>query len=293
MATQLTSSSGSYLFGSGCQTALVGMSINVLDHPELVESLRKGDMSPIVELAREQRRAGMNIIDVMLAHPDLDEEALMPSAVQMAAEASGLPISIDSTDPRVFERVLREYPHKALVNSVNGEEWKLDSILPIVRETGSAVVGLTMDDAGIPDDVEGRLRIAAKIIARAEALGIPREDVVIDVLCLSAGSSAPDTLQVTLEANRRVKQEFGTTTLLGIYNVGHGMPQKEVANLVSLVLGIGAGLDAGLVDPFSKELFLMVKMADFVTGRDPFAKEYLRHYRQAKQAAKLNLEMSQ
>lgn len=284
MATELTSREGPYVFGSGHPTALVGMSINVLDFPDLVESLKANDLSPIERLAREQKLAGIDIIDVMLAHPELDELELMPPAVRLAAEVSGLPISIDSTDPRVFEKVLKQYPYKALVNSVNGEQWKLNAILPLVKESGSAVVGLTMDDGGIPSDVEGRFRIAEKIVAQAESLGIPRDDVVIDVLCMAAGSSAPDALHVTLDACRRVKQELGTTTLLGIYNIGHGMPQKEIANLVTLVLGIGAELDAGLIDPFSPEKYLMVKMADFVAGRDPFAKSYLQHYRRLRQS---------
>jgi 5-methyltetrahydrofolate--homocysteine methyltransferase len=196
--------------------------------------------------------------------------------VQFVSEKVEVPLCLDSASPKALQAALRVYKGKPLINSVNGGEESLKATLPLVKEYGAAVIGLTMDDEGIPKDPERRVAIAAKIIERAESLGIPRSDVIIDCLTLSVGAEAQAGL-VTLEAIRRVKGEFGVNLTLGASNLSFGLPDRPLLNNTFLAMAIAAGVNCPIVD--AAKVRPSILAADLILGRDQHAMRYIRAYK--------------
>jgi 5-methyltetrahydrofolate--homocysteine methyltransferase len=191
----------------------------------------------------------------------------------------GVPLCIDTADKQALEAALKVYKGKPLINSVNGEEKNLEVVLPLVAEYGAAVIGLTMDDDGIPRQAEKRFEIAKKIVERAESLGIPREDVLIDCLALTV-SAEPDAAIITLKAIDLVRTELGVNQALGHSNVSFGLPDREVINRVALGMVIRAGVNAPIVN--AAEVKQSILAADLLLGRDQYAMNYIKHYREHK-----------
>jgi len=187
------------------------------------------------------------------------------------------PLCLDSTDPEALEAALKVYRGKPLLNSVTGEEHSLARILPLVREYGTAVIGLTQDDEGIPGDAERRVAIAHRVVERAQALGIPREDIIIDCLALAVGADTGSGL-VTIETIRRVKAELGVNLTLGASNVSFGLPDRELLNGAFLVMAIAAGVNCPIVDV--ARVRPIVLAADLLLDRDRRARRYTEAYRQ-------------
>lgn len=233
--------------------AVVGERINPTGKRRLKEALRSGDDEYVVKEALSQQDAGADLLDVNAGLPDIDEPAVLSRLVRAIQAVSPLPLQIDSADPSAIEAAVRVYNGKPIINSVNGKEESLRTILPIARRYGAAVVGLTLDDSGIPATAEGRFAIAERILNRALALGIPRSDVLIDCLTLTASTHQSQVLE-TVQALRMVKERLGLHTVLGVSNVSFGLPARESLNAAFLAAALGAGLDLPIINPLSASM---------------------------------------
>ena len=237
---------------------VVGERLNPTGKKLMKEALRKGDMDYMLSQGLAQREAGADILDVNVGLPDIDEKTAMSQVVRALQGVVDAPLQIDSTDPAVIEQALRLYCGKAIVNSVNGDEESLDAILPIVKKYGAAVVGLTLDKNGIPQTADARLAIARRILDRALACGIRKEDVFIDCLTLTVSAEQEAAAQ-TLTAVQRVKQELGLKTVLGVSNISFGLPQRAVINQNFLALALAHGLDLPIINPNAPAMMATVR----------------------------------
>ncbi|MDR1690149.1 MAG: homocysteine S-methyltransferase family protein [Clostridiales bacterium] len=227
---------------------IIGERINPTGKPKFKEALLKGDMNYVLKQGVEQISAGADILDVNVGMPGIDETETMKNAVISLQAVTDSPLQIDSSNPACLEAALRVYNGKPIVNSVNGEEKSLEAVLPIVKKYGAAVVGLTLDEAGIPDDTAGRVKIAQKILNRALSLGIKKQDVFIDCLTLTV-SAQPDSAKVTLECLKFIRENLGLKTVLGVSNISFGLPNRESLNRAFLTLAIGSGLNLPIINP--------------------------------------------
>ena len=227
---------------------IIGERINPTGKKLFKEALRNNDTGYILNQAIEQIRAGADILDVNVGLPEIDEKAMMIKAVKEIQSVTDAPLQIDSTIPEVLEAALRIYNGKPIVNSVNGEESSLETVLPLVKRYGAAVVGLTLDKNGIPPKAEQRFAIAEKILKRAMYYGIPKEDVFIDCLTLTA-SAEQEAVMETLRALGRVKKELGLKTVLGVSNISFGLPNRPLINQNFLTMALTYGLDLPIINP--------------------------------------------
>jgi 5-methyltetrahydrofolate--homocysteine methyltransferase len=233
-----------------------------------------------------QVQAGADILDVNVGVAGLDEVALLPRAVQMLIDAVDVPLCLDSHNPAALEAALKVYRGKPIINSVNGQEHALQQILPLVRQYGAAVIALTMDDDGIPTTAERRVAIAQRIVERAEALGIPRADIIMDCLALTIATDGQAAL-VTLDTIHRVKAELGVNQTLGASNISFGLPERDILNGGFLTLVIAAGVTCPTVDV--AKVRPAVLSADLLLGRDDYAMRFIRDFRR-RQALKPQVE---
>ena len=277
METILVGLEREVIAASNRPTVLIGDRINPVGRKGLARSLTEGDLGLLAAEAREQAREGADVIDVHVGGVDVDEESLLPTAVQLAASVTGLPICLDTSDADALEAALEVCPGKPLVNSVGGERKALEKILPLVKDHGAALIGLTMDEGGIPDTPEERLSIAERILAEAVNLGIPEQDVVIDPLALSVGADQ-GAAAVTLESIRLIATSLGVNMTLGAKNVYFGLPERQGVNDIFLALAIAAGVTCPLVDP--KRARRVIVVTDLLLGRDEFATRYISYCRQ-------------
>ena len=227
---------------------IIGERINPTGKKLFKEALRNNDTGYILNQAIEQIRAGADILDVNVGLPEIDEKAMMIKAVKEIQSVTDAPLQIDSTIPEVLEAALRIYNGKPIVNSVNGEESSLETVLPLVKKYGAAVVGLTLDKNGIPPKAEQRFAIAEKILKRAMYYGIPKEEVFIDCLTLTA-SAEQEAVMETLRALGRVKKELGLKTVLGVSNISFGLPNRPLINQNFLTMALTYGLDLPIINP--------------------------------------------
>ena len=263
-------------------TVIIGERINPTGKKRLAAALAAGDLRLVRKFARDQAAAGADIIDVNVGAAGVDEDVLLPEAVQAVAEEVELPISIDSAKPKALEAALRVAPGRPLLNSVNGEERSLREILPLAKEFGVPAVCLCMDDNGIPPTAEGRLAVARKIAERAAGLGIGPEDLLFDCLALTV-SSDQNAAKVTLDTMALVRRELGVNLTLGASNVSFGLPDRELLNGVFLGLAIQAGLTAPIVDAEKVRPYIL--SADLLLGKDEWSMRYITAFRQRQQAA--------
>ena len=277
MRTRISSATKEVLIGNGQPTVLIGERINPAGKTEMSQALKAGNLEIIRKEALAQVQAGADIIDVNVSTFGVDEVTLLPQAVQVVIDTVDVPLCLDSTNPKALEAVLKVYKGKPLINSVTGEEQSLAKILPLVREYGTAVIGLTQDGDGIPSDSERRVAIAHKIVERAEAAGIPRQDVIIDCLCLAVGADTRAGL-VTIESIRRVKAELEVNLTLGASNISFGLPDRSLLNSTFLAITIAAGVTCPIVDV--AKVRPIVLAADLVLGHDRRARRYTEAYRQ-------------
>lgn len=234
----------------GRDPVVIGERINPTGKKKLQAALRAGDMDYVLNEAFQQEEAGAHILDVNVGLPGLDEPAVLTQTVEAIQAVTGLPLQLDTSNPEAMEAALRRYNGKPLINSVNGKEESLAAILPLVKKYGGGLVCLTLDDDGIPADAEGRLAIAEKIVRRAEAMGIPRRELLIDGLTMPV-SAGGENAKVTLETLRRAKAELGVKTALGVSNVSFGLPKREVLNQNFFTMALQAGLDGAIINPKS------------------------------------------
>ena len=278
METVVTGKNTEVKFGQGLPTVIIAERINPTGRKSLSEELKEGKLDIVEKDAIKQAEAGGHIIDVNVGAVSVDEASMLPRAVKKVMEVTNNPICIDSANPEAIKAALEVYPYKALINSVNGKEESMETILPLVKESGSAVVCLTMDEEGIKNDVDARFNIAKKIIERAESLGIKREDLVFDCLVMTA-STDTNSGKITLETMRKVVGEFGVSTTFGASNISFGMPDRDLLNIHFLTMGIINGLCAPITDPLTEGLLKALKAADFLAGRDSYGMNFISMYR--------------
>ena len=256
---------------------VVGERINPTGKPRLQQALREGNWDYVLKLALDQQDAGAEVLDVNVGLPDGDEAARMASAVKTLQGGLDLPLQLDSTDPAALEAGLRAYHGKAIVNSVSGKAESLRRVLPLCRKYGAAVVGLCLDDGGLPADRAARVAIAKRIRDAALALGIPESDLIIDCLTLTV-SAQQDQAQETLGALRDVREALGLKTTLGVSNVAFGLPRREALTAVFLAEALQAGLTLPIVNPGAAAVMDAVTAHRVLSGEDPGAEAYLRRF---------------
>ena len=253
---------------------VIGERINPTGKKKFKEALEKNDLDYILNEGLSQVEAGADILDVNVGHSEIDEEEMMQKVVTSLQGSIGLPLQLDSTSPEVLEKALRIYTGKAIINSVNGEEKSISAVLPLAKKYGAAIVGLTLDEEGIPETAEKRIEIAERIINRAIEIGIPKEDIIID--CLTMTVSAKQTAaQITLDAMKQVKEKFGVKTTLGISNVSFGLPQREVVNTAFVTLALENGLDLPIMNPNSPSMIGAVRAYKVLKSIDKDSVQYI------------------
>lgn len=259
------------------QPRVIGERINPTGKKRFKEALIANDMDYILGQAVEQIHAGADILDVNVGLPDIDEKSMMVAAVKAIQGICDTPLQLDSTIPEVLEAGLRVYNGKPIVNSVNGEDESLDAILPLVKKYGAAVVGLTLDKGGIPKKAEDRIAVAKKILDRAMALGIPREDVYIDCLTLTA-SAEQDGVMETLKALKYVRHEMGLQTVLGVSNISFGLPNREMITRTFLTMALHDGLTLPIINPNIESIMGAVRAYKLLKGIDRDCIEFVNWY---------------
>ena len=259
----------------GCR--VIGERINPTGKKAMKAALLAGDYGYAQAQAVEQEEAGADILDVNAGLPEIDERAALCKLVQAVQAVSDLPLQIDCGKADAIEAALRVYAGKAIVNSVNGEDRVLNSILPVVKKYGAAVVGLTMDEHGIPKTAEERVRIAEKIIRTCASYGIPQEDIYIDCLTLTV-SAEQGQAHETLEALRQIKQKYRVRTVLGVSNISFGLPNRQIVNTSFLTAALFAGLDAPILNPNVPENMQAVAAFRALSGQDKNCADYVARY---------------
>ncbi len=259
---------------------VIGERINPTGKKLMKEALRRGDVDFMLGQALAQTQAGADILDVNVGLPDIDEAQMMVRTVKALQGITDAPLQIDSTDPTVLEQALRVYCGKAIVNSVNGEQAVLDRILPLVKKYGAAVVGLTLDEKGIPKTAVERLAIARRILDAALAHGIRKEDVYIDCLTLTASAEQEGAYQ-TLLALRMVKEQLGLKTVLGVSNISFGLPARPVVNQNFLAMAMVYGLDLPIMNPNVDTMMAAVRSFHLLMNVDTDAREFIAAYADA------------
>lgn len=256
---------------------IIGERINPTGKKLFKEALKKHDLDYIMRQALEQTGAGAEILDVNVGLPDIDEKEMMLAAVNAIQSVTDAPLQIDTTELPVLEAALRIVSGKPIVNSVNGEDEKLDTVLPLVKKYGAAVVGLTLDENGIPRTAEERFAIAEKILRRAQEYGIPKRDVYIDCLTLTA-SAEQDGVKETLKALRMVTEKLGLKTVLGVSNISFGLPNRELVNSTFISLAMQCGLTLPIMNPNIASMTGAVRAFRLLSGYDRHGAEFIESY---------------
>ena len=280
----LTSRSRTLIIGQGQSPVFVGERINPTARKKLAEDIREGRMHLVLDEARSQVEAGAPVLDVNMGVPGIDEPLAMKRAVMQIQAAIDVPVAIDSANPAAVEAGLKSFAGKALINSVNGEEKSLHAILPLARRYGAAVLGLTLDERGIPATAAERVSIARRIVQAAEEYGIAREDVYIDCLVQTASAQQSQVME-TLKGVQQVKQELGVKTMLGVSNVSHGLPAREILNSTFLAMAIGFGLDLPIINPFDRRMREALNAAAVLINQDEYCGRYIQEFRNYKSIA--------
>ncbi len=254
---------------------IIGECINPTRRKKLVSTLQEGNFDYVLELAESQIKAGADVLDVNVGFPGVDDVKLLSQTVLAIKEKFDIPLCLDSPNPKAIEAALKVAGGKCLINSVNGEEKSLKALLPVAKEYGAAIIGLTMDEDGITHDPERRLAIAEKILERAVKAGLIEEDVIIDPLAMAV-SADPRACIVTLETIRLVHQKLGLNITLGSSNISFGLPNREVLNSAFMTLAILNGLTCPIANP--EKITAAVRATDLILGRDDYAVRFVESF---------------
>lgn len=262
---------------------VIGERVNPTGKKRLQQALLENDLDYILDMAVQQEDAGADILDVNVGHPGVDEVSILPLVVKKIQSAVALPLQLDSTNPAALEAGLRVYNGKAAVNSVNGERAVLDRVLPIVKKYGASVVGLCLDENGIPQTAEGRVAIARRILDAALDCGIPAEDVWIDCLALTVSAQQEQAAE-TLKAVRMVREELGLQVVLGVSNISFGLPSRAAVTRSFLTQALAAGLTLPIVNPNQREIMDAVAAFKVLSGEDAGSRDYIARFADAASA---------
>lgn len=276
--TAATSGSKTVIFDN--VTTVIGEKINPTGKKKLKEALRTENLDYIIGEAIDQDSAGADMLDINVGLPELDEPEMIKKVIKEVQGVVNLPLQVDSSDVDAIEAGVRIYNGKPMINSVNGKKDSMEKIFPIVKKYGALILGLALDESGIPETAEGRLEVARKIVDTAISYGISREDVLIDCLVLTA-SAQQTQVKETLKAIRLVKQELGVKTVLGVSNVSFGLPNRELINSNFLAAAFGAGLDAPIINPMSKPMMDTVHSFRVINDEDKDSEYFIENYSNA------------
>ncbi|MGN0404197.1 MAG: homocysteine S-methyltransferase family protein, partial [Bariatricus sp.] len=266
----------------GDMPLIIGERINPTGKKRFKEALKEHDMDYILKEGITQQEKGAHILDVNVGLPDIDEVQMMTEVVTQLQSVTSLPLQIDTVDARAMEAAMRIYNGKPMLNSVSGKQESMNAVFPLVKKYGGVVVGLTLDEQGIPSDADGRVKIAGKIIEEAAKYGIKKKDIVIDVLTMTI-SSEKEGAKVTLEALRKVREIYGVRTVLGVSNISFGLPKRPVINSHFYTMAMQNGLTAGIINPSSEEMMKSYDAFLALMGYDENCTSYITKY--AAQAA--------
>jgi 5-methyltetrahydrofolate--homocysteine methyltransferase len=284
METVLTSPTQEVRIGPDLPFVIIGERINPTGRKALAAEMAAGDYERVKSDALAQVSAGAHMLDVNAGIPMIDEPAVLADVVQLVQELVEVPLCIDSSIVAALEAGLSVYKGKALVNSVTGEDERLEAVLPLVAKHKAAVIGITNDESGISHDPQARFEVARKIVERAESYGIPRQDVLIDPLAMPVG--AVNTAGVTLfTITRRVREELGCNTVCGASNISFGLPDREGLNTAFLAMAISAGMTSAITNPLVESVRKTVLAGNVFMGVDENCLAWLKYQRSLKKAA--------
>ena len=287
--TKLTHKDKTVIIHRDDPTVMIGERINPTGRKVVLQALQEGNFKMVRQDAVSQVEAGAKVLDVNAGVPGADEVILLSQVMQEVMAVVDVPLCIDTANPQALEAALQLYDGKALINSINGEEKSLEAVLPLAKEYGAAVIGLCMDDDGIPTTPEERVAVAEKIIERAAKYDIPFEDIVIDPLAMTMGADHRAGW-ITLETTKLIVQEFGVNITMGASNVSFGLPDRKYVNAAFIALAIQAGLTCPITNPLVTEISTAVLATDLSLGKDEFGMRWIRAYRKRdKQKGNANL----
>ena len=282
--TKLTNKNKTVTIRRDGPTIIIGERINPTGRKEVLAALQAGNFDIVRRDALAQVEAGAAVLDINAGVPGADEPVLLAQVMREVMSVVDVPLCIETANPQALEAALKLYEGKALINSVNGEEKSLGVVLPLAKEYGAAVIGLCMDDNGIPPSPEERMAVAEKILERAARLGIPAEDVVIDPLAMTM-SADHKAGWITLETARLVSREFGVNITMGASNISFGLPDRKYVNSAFIALAIQAGLTCPITNPLVTEISTAVLAADLSLGKDEFSMRWIKAFRKRQKAA--------
>ena len=285
METILRSPAREVRIGPARSFVIIGERINPTNRARLAAEMATGDFSRVRAEAIAQVQAGAQVLDVNAGIPLADEPAILAEAIRVIQEAVDVPLSIDSSVVKALEAGLAVYRGKPLVNSVTGESDRLEAVLPLVKKHGAAVIGVANDERGISEDPQVRFAVAQKIVARAEAFGIPREDVLIDPLAMPIGAVASAGVSLFALVHR-LREELGVNTVCGASNVSFGLPDRVMLNGAFLTMAIGAGMTCAITNPLEESLRKLILAADVMMAHDENCASWLAAQRPAGDGAR-------
>ena len=256
---------------------LIGERINPTGKSKFKQALRDHNLEYILREGVTQQDNGAHVLDVNVGLPEIDEAAMMEEVVMELQSIIDLPLQIDTSNIQAMERALRVYNGKPLINSVNGKQEVMEEVFPLVKRYGGVVVALALDEDGIPETADGRLRVAEKIYAKAAEYGIEKKDIIIDALCMTVSSDSKGAI-TTLETVRRVRDELGGKTILGVSNISFGLPQREIVNAAFFTMALQNGLNAAIINPNSEAMMRSYYSFRVLADLDPQCSEYISVY---------------
>jgi len=259
-------------------TVIIGERINPTGRKAVLEALQAGNFDIVRKDAIDQVAAGATVLDINAGVPGADEPVLIQNIIRNVLEVVDVPLCFDTANPLALRAALSIYEGKALINSTNGEERSLNNVLPLAHDHGAAVIGLCMDDNGIPKTAEERFAVAARIIERAAKAGVPLEDVVIDPLAMAMSADSKSG-RIALDTIKLVVQEFGVNISMGASNISFGMPDRKFINSTFIAMAIHAGLTCPITNPLVLEVNTAVLGADLAMGRDDYGMRWIKAYR--------------
>jgi len=270
------------MFGAHELTAIIGERINPTSRPQLADELLRGKMEKALSDARAQAQAGADYLDVNVGAPGVDEAKLLPLLVKAVADETGLPVCIDSADPRALASALQRYDDaRTILNSVTADDESMDEIFPLVSEAGCFVIALTKSREGIPATAAERFHMAERLLERASRYGVSRDKVLIDCLTMPAATDS-ESANTTLDCIQQITRDLACPVVLGASNISFGMPERGVINSAFLAMAVKAGLGAAIINPLEPGLVLSIRAVDFLLGRDRMGRAYLKYYRTGK-----------
>lgn len=267
----------------GKTPVIIGERINPTGKSKFKQALREHNLEYILQEGVTQQEHGAHVLDVNVGLPEIDEPSMLEEVVRELQSILDLPLQLDTSDPIAMERAMRVYNGKPLINSVNGKEESMKAVFPLVKKYGGVVVALCLDENGIPETAEGRLEIAQKIFRRAEDYGIGPENILLDALCLTVSSDSKGAL-TTLETLRRVRDELGGKTILGVSNISFGLPQREIINSAFFTMAMECGLNAAIINPNSEAMMRAYYSFRALMDLDPQCGDYIQKYGQQNRA---------